>query len=112
FVTVPTVVSSSTTSQLPSGRTTGPSGRCRPRAKIIASPCLIGQSSCPRGQADSIGAIDDAEVAMGALQARRAVITGAGSGIGRSAALRFAAEGALVGALDRDREAVAETAAR
>jgi NAD(P)-dependent dehydrogenase (short-subunit alcohol dehydrogenase family) len=49
---------------------------------------------------------------MGALESRRAVITGAGSGIGRAAALRFAAQGALVGALDRDQEAAAETAAR
>jgi len=47
---------------------------------------------------------------MGALQGRRAVITGAGSGIGRAAAMRLAAEGALVAALDVDKEAASATA--
>ncbi len=39
------------------------------------------------------------------------MITGAGSGIGRAAALRFAAEGAAVAVLDLRSEAAAETAA-
>ena len=49
---------------------------------------------------------------MGRLQGKRAVVTGAGSGIGRAAALLFAREGASVLAVDRDEAAVAETAAR
>jgi NAD(P)-dependent dehydrogenase (short-subunit alcohol dehydrogenase family) len=36
------------------------------------------------------------------LAARRAVITGAVSGMGRAAALRFTAEGARVGLIDLD----------
>ena len=44
------------------------------------------------------------------LQGKGAVITGAGSGIGRAAALLFAREGASVLAIDRDAAAVAETA--
>ncbi len=38
------------------------------------------------------------------LQNKAALITGAGSGIGRAAALMMAAEGAWIGALDRNRE--------
>lgn len=41
----------------------------------------------------------------GRLQGKRAIITGAGMGMGRAAALRFAAEGARVGLLDVDEEA-------
>ena len=44
------------------------------------------------------------------LQAKRAVVTGAASGIGRAAAIRFAKEGAFVVCVDVS-EAVAETAA-
>jgi len=44
------------------------------------------------------------------LQGKGAIITGAGSGIGRAAALLFAEEGASVLAVDRDPAAVAETA--
>ncbi len=44
------------------------------------------------------------------LQGKGAVITGAGSGIGRAAALLFAREGASVLAVDRDEAAVADTA--
>jgi NAD(P)-dependent dehydrogenase (short-subunit alcohol dehydrogenase family) len=47
----------------------------------------------------------------GRLAGRNAVITGGGSGIGRAAALRFAAEGAAIAALDLNLEAAAETAA-
>jgi NAD(P)-dependent dehydrogenase (short-subunit alcohol dehydrogenase family) len=49
---------------------------------------------------------------MGRLQGKCAIITGAGSGIGRATALLFAAEGAAVLAVDKTEAAVAETAAR
>jgi NAD(P)-dependent dehydrogenase (short-subunit alcohol dehydrogenase family) len=48
---------------------------------------------------------------MGRLAGKRAIVTGAGSGIGRASALRFAAEGARVLAVDRSADAVEETAA-
>ncbi|MBN9098644.1 MULTISPECIES: glucose 1-dehydrogenase [unclassified Pseudonocardia] len=48
---------------------------------------------------------------MGRLAAKRTLITGAGSGIGRGAAVRFAAEGASVMCADRD-PAGAETTVR
>ena len=46
----------------------------------------------------------------GRLEGKRAIITGAGMGMGRAAALRFAAEGARVGLLDVD-EAAARSVA-
>ena len=48
---------------------------------------------------------------MRRLEGRRAIITGAGSGIGRASALRFAAEGAHVLAVGRTEASIAETAA-
>jgi NAD(P)-dependent dehydrogenase (short-subunit alcohol dehydrogenase family) len=47
---------------------------------------------------------------MGRLTGKRAIVTGAGSGIGRASALLFAREGAAVLAVDRTRDAVEETA--
>lgn len=47
---------------------------------------------------------------MKRLEGRRAIITGAGSGIGRASALRFAAEGALVMAVGRREAPLQETA--
>jgi 2-keto-3-deoxy-L-fuconate dehydrogenase len=44
---------------------------------------------------------------MNRLQGKRAIVTGAGQGIGRAAALLFAAEGAEVLALDRNKDALA-----
>jgi NAD(P)-dependent dehydrogenase (short-subunit alcohol dehydrogenase family) len=46
----------------------------------------------------------------GRLEGKVALITGAGSGIGRAASLLFAAEGAAVVAVDRDESTAAETA--
>lgn len=43
---------------------------------------------------------------MQRIPGKRAVVTGAGSGIGRATAVRFAREGARVGVLDRDGDAV------
>jgi NAD(P)-dependent dehydrogenase (short-subunit alcohol dehydrogenase family) len=48
---------------------------------------------------------------MGRLTGKRAIITGAGSGIGRASAELFAAEGARVLAVDRDGAAVAAVCA-
>jgi 3-hydroxybutyrate dehydrogenase len=52
-----------------------------------------------------------AEVVRLDLAGRTAVVTGAGSGIGRACALRLAAAGAHVVAIDRDEPAVKEVAA-
>lgn len=46
------------------------------------------------------------------LSNKRAIVTGAGSGIGRASALRFAAEGAAVVAVDLAADGVAETVAQ
>lgn len=48
----------------------------------------------------------------GRLDGKIAVITGGGSGIGRAAALLFAAEGAAVAVLDQNGDAAAETVAQ
>lgn len=45
------------------------------------------------------------------IQGKRAIVTGAGSGIGRAAAVRFAREGARVGLIDLSAPALRETAA-
>lgn len=47
----------------------------------------------------------------GRLEGRRAIVTGAGNGIGRAAALKLAAEGARVGCIDVDEAAAKATAA-
>jgi NAD(P)-dependent dehydrogenase (short-subunit alcohol dehydrogenase family) len=49
--------------------------------------------------------------ADGRLQGKRAIVSGAGMGMGRAAARRFAAEGARVGLLDLDEEAARGVAA-
>ncbi len=49
---------------------------------------------------------------MNRLQGKCAIVTGAGSGIGRASAKLFAAEGAAVLAIDRIADAVEETAAQ
>jgi NAD(P)-dependent dehydrogenase (short-subunit alcohol dehydrogenase family) len=49
---------------------------------------------------------------MARLQGKRAIITGAGSGIGRASAKLFAAEGASLVIVDKAAEAVRETAAQ
>lgn len=49
---------------------------------------------------------------MGRLEGRRAIVTGAGSGIGRASAALFAHEGASVLAVDRSLDAVEETVAQ
>ena len=43
------------------------------------------------------------------LKERIAIVTGAGSGIGRASALLFAAEGAFVALVDRDQTGMRET---
>ena len=47
---------------------------------------------------------------MGRFQSNRVIITGAASGIGRAAALAFAAEGAELGLIDGDSEKLTQTA--
>jgi NAD(P)-dependent dehydrogenase (short-subunit alcohol dehydrogenase family) len=47
----------------------------------------------------------------GRLEGKRCIVTGAGAGMGRAAALKFTAEGARVGLIDLDEEALARVAA-
>jgi NAD(P)-dependent dehydrogenase (short-subunit alcohol dehydrogenase family) len=49
---------------------------------------------------------------MSRLRGKRAIVTGAGSGIGRASAKLFAAEGAAVLVVDKVEQAIAETAAQ
>jgi NAD(P)-dependent dehydrogenase (short-subunit alcohol dehydrogenase family) len=49
---------------------------------------------------------------MNRLRGKRAIVTGAGSGIGRASAKLFAAEGAAVLVVDKTEAAIAETAAQ
>lgn len=53
----------------------------------------------------------DPSRAAGRLAGKRAIVTGAGSGIGRASARLFAAEGAAVLVVDRSADAVEQTAA-
>ena len=46
---------------------------------------------------------------VGRLEGKIAIVTGAGSGLGRAAALRFVAEGASVACVDLDRDGAQET---
>ena len=46
----------------------------------------------------------------GRLEGKRAIITGAGMGMGQAAAIRFAREGAKVGLIDNNEAAVSDTA--
>jgi|SRR5215211_426874 len=57
------------------------------------------------------GTTDVSTRVEGRLSGKRALITGAGSGMGRAAAIRFAAEGAAVGVLDLDDDAAKAVAA-
>jgi len=51
-------------------------------------------------------------MSSGRISGKRAIITGAGNGMGRAAAIRFAQEGARVGLIDIDRGAVDEVFSR
>ena len=50
-------------------------------------------------------------MSQGRLAGKRTIITGAGSGMGRAAALRFALEGAKVGLIDNNEKNIADVAA-
>ena len=60
---------------------------------------------------DSVAKTLPTAARLGRLAGRRTIVTGAGSGIGRASAKKFAAEGASVLAIDRTSEAVEATAA-
>src|SRR5439155_15821806 len=59
--------------------------------------------------ADVISEVRHAAAHGGRLAGKRTIVTGAGSGIGRASAKKFAAEGAMVLAVDRAEAAVEET---
>ena len=60
---------------------------------------------------DPVAKILPTAARLGRLAGKRTIVTGAGSGIGRASAKKFAAEGASVLAIDRTSEAVEATAA-
>src|SRR5258707_12661159 len=51
-------------------------------------------------------------MSSGRISGKRAIITGAGNGMGRAAAIRFGQEGGRVGLIDIDRGAVDEVFSR
>ena len=80
------------------GRGAGPDGR-RPRRHPDRRRGVPDQSAATRGRKDVSMLLED----------KNAIITGAGSGVGRASALRFAEEGAKVVCADLDADAAKET---
>jgi NAD(P)-dependent dehydrogenase (short-subunit alcohol dehydrogenase family) len=72
-------------------------------------PCQLG-SAAGVGEGMAQTASDHSRAAQGGrLAGKRTIVTGAGSGIGRASAKKFAAEGAMVLAVDREKAAVDAT---
>jgi NAD(P)-dependent dehydrogenase (short-subunit alcohol dehydrogenase family) len=69
---------------------------------------LVNQSTNSRIYGAFVASSERDGHSMGRLQSRVCVITGAASGIARSAATAFVREGAIVGLLDRNRSGLAE----
>jgi NAD(P)-dependent dehydrogenase (short-subunit alcohol dehydrogenase family) len=66
---------------------------------------------CPGVIILALSGVEEAGGAMDRLEGKRAIVTGAGAGIGRAIALRLAAEGARVALADVDESAAVEVAA-